>query len=138
MIKLNYKSTYTFTSLDIFDYADTEPITYEAYARLGSDWAAKAREWLVNDPENVETALDIVGLAIVSVSQGGERFALHGRAGAEALRATIEADNPGYGDTFIKHLALGHYALHFRRGEERLGNSEKPSVQSTGGTSPAK
>lgn len=138
MIKLNYKSTYTFSSLDVFDYADTEPIIYEACARLGSDWAAMARNWMLDDPDNVDKALEIIGLAIVSVSQGGERFVLNGRAGAEALREAIEVDNPGHGDTFIKHLALGHYALHFRRAEERLGNLEKPSVQSAGGTSPAK
>lgn len=136
MIKLNYNPTYTFSSVDVFDYADTEPITYEAHARQSSEWAAMCREWVADGAVDVERALDIVGLAIVSVSQNGERFPLAGRAGAEALRAAIEESNPGHGDTFIRHLALGHYSLHFRRAEERLGNSRTPSAQSAGGSSP--
>lgn len=133
MITLHYKPTYIFSSLDIFDYADTEPIIYEAYARQSPNWAMLCRDWLKDESEDVERALEIVGMAIVSVEQGGEKFQLHGIEGAKALRDAVEAENPGYGDVFVKHLALGHYALHFRRLDERLGNSPNGLEPSSGG-----
>ena len=72
-------------------------------------------------------------LALVSISQNGERYPLDGLDGAEALRAAVEADNPGYGDQFIKHLALAHYNYHFRRLDDLAGNSAGPSALSAGG-----
>lgn len=136
VIKINYKPTYKFSSFDIFDAADSEPITYEAHARLPGEWAALHVAWRNGNYEDTNQALDIIGLALVSVAQGGERWPIEGRAGAEALRDAVEADNPGYGDQFIKHLALGHYNYHFRRLESLLGNSEAPSASSADGSSP--
>lgn len=133
MIKINYKPTYSFTSLDIFDYADTDPITYEAHARQSPEWAALCRDWVRDGAEDVSRALEIVGLAFVSVSQDGQRYPLDGLNGAEALRAAVEADNPGYGDQFIKHLALAHYNYHFRRLDDLAGNSAGPSARSADG-----
>ena len=133
MIKISYQPTYTFTSLDVFDYADSEPITYEAHARQSAEWAALCQAWLKAGFEDVEQAIQIVGLAIVSVSQNGERYPISGIDGARALRDAVEAGNPGCGDAFIKHLALGHYNYHFRRADERLKNSREPSALSTDG-----
>jgi len=82
--------------------------------------------------------LQIVGLALVSVSQNGERWPIDGLDGAKELRDAIEAENPGYGDQFIRHLALAHYNYHFRRLDDLLGNSEAPSAQSADGNSPDK
>lgn len=132
-MKLAYKPTYKFTSLDIFDAADSDPITYEAHARQSGEWAALYQEWSKSDYEDTDRALDLIGLALVSVSQNGERWPINGREGAEALRAAVEADNPGYGDLFIKHLAIGHYNFHFRRLDELLGNSKTPSASSADG-----
>lgn len=132
MLNLTYKPTYTFTSADIFDYSDTQ-LRFEAPARLPGEWAALCRQWVKEGAEDVGRALEIVGMAIIAVSQDEEiegeeptvvthRYPIQGREGAEALREAIEAGSPGHGDTFIKHLALGHYNLHFRRAEKLLGN----------------
>lgn len=133
MLNLTYKPTYTFASADIFDYSDTQ-LRFEVPARQSPEWAALCRKWLKDGANDVGRALEIVGMAIIAVSQdeivekdGQEtqvthRYEIDGRAGAEALREAIEAGSPGHGDTFIKHLALGHYNLHFRRSEKLLGN----------------
>lgn len=133
MLTLVYSPTYKFTSKDIFDYTDT-PITFEAYARQSPEWTKLFLAWEANDYQDVGQALDLVGMAIVSVSQNGQRSPLNGREGAEALRAAIEAAAPGYGDTWIKHLARGHYFYHYRRAEEALGNSSEPSPTSSDGS----
>ena len=132
MIKLIYNPTYTFTNRDIFDASDSE-ITYEAWSRQTPDWAKLALEWKEDEGQDVERALELVAMGIVSVSQNGERYPLGGREGAEALRDAIEEQNPGQGDTFIKHLAWGHNSYHFRRLRDLVGNSAAPSPESSDG-----
>jgi hypothetical protein len=136
-MKLIYNPTYEFNSADIFDNSEP-PILYEAHSRQSPEWAALCREWLRDGAEDASRALEIVGRAIVSVSQNGEKFPLAGREGAEALREAIEANSPGYGDTFIKHLAIGHYNYHFNQLDDKLGNWPGPSLPSGDGESPGK
>lgn len=119
--QLKYNPIFRFSSGQIFDATET-PLSFEAHTRQSSEWAALAHEWIRGGAEDVERALDLIGMAIIAVSQEGQRYPLGGREGAEALRTAIEESSPGSGDTFIKHLALGHYHLHFRTLEERLGN----------------
>ncbi|GIK36569.1 MAG: hypothetical protein BroJett011_04020 [Chloroflexota bacterium] len=121
MIKLNYTPTYQFSSAEIFDATD-QPLEFAAHSRLPAAWAALAKAWITSGSEDADVALTLVGMALVSVSQDGETYPIAGREGAEALRDAIEAASPGFGETFIKHLALGHYHLHFRRLEQRLKN----------------
>jgi hypothetical protein len=137
MIKLNYNPTYIFTTADVFDNTEP-PIIFESPSRLSPEWAAMTRNWIRDGAKDIGQALEIVGLAIVAVSQNGERFPLEGREGATALRKAIDLSSPGYGDTFIKHLALGHYNYHFNRLEDKLGNSRQPSPVSGGGANGVK
>lgn len=135
MLRLNYRATYTFSSLDIGDMADSEQIVYECWANRPSGWTAKCRDFFAgNDPAtSVELALDIIGLSLISVSQGGKRWPVAGREGAEALREAIESQNPGYGDEFILNLAIAIFDRQTRRENERSKNSGEPSPGSSDG-----
>ena len=133
MLTLVYNPTYQFTSKDIFDYTDT-PIAFEAHARQSPEWTKLFLTWEAGDYQDVGQALDLIGMAIVSVSQNGQRSLVNGRQGAEALRDAIEQAAPGYGDTWIKHLARAHYFYHYRRADEALGNSSEPSPTSSDGS----
>ena len=134
-LKLSYNPTYTFVLADTFDASDDQ-LVFEAHARQPAEWARLVQAWLKDDAEDVARALEIVGRAITSVGQGGEKWPIEGREGAEALRDAIEEANPGHGDAFIKNLALGHYNYHFQRLGEMMGNSSKPSPASVDGGNP--
>lgn len=133
MLKLNYRATTTFSSADIKDMADNEPILYEVWANRPDGWTATCKAFFEADGENAELALDVVGLSLVSVGQGGERWPVAGREGAVELRDSVEAQNPGYGDYYIRSLALAIFDQQVRREDERLGNSETPLPASVNG-----
>jgi hypothetical protein len=126
-LKLSYNHTYEFTTADYFNASDP-PLTFEASARATPEWARLVRNWLENSPDDVGPALEIVGRAIISVSQNGTKYPINGREGAKALRDAIEQGNPGQGDDFIIDLAQGHYNYHFRRLADLVGNSDEPST----------
>lgn len=132
-IKLSYNPTYTFSLADAMDASETQ-MTFEAHSRQASAWSRLTRAWLDDEAQDVGRALEIVGQGIIAVSQDGQRYPLGGREGAEALRDAIEAENPGYGDEFIKNLALGFFNHHFQRLGEMMGNSSKPSPASGDGS----
>lgn len=134
MLKLNYKATCTFTSIDLKDMAESKPITYEVWANRPDGWTATCKAFFESGGESEELALDIVGLSLVSVAQAGERHPCAGREGAETLRDTIEAQNPGYGSYFIRSLAVAIFDQQIKREDERLGNSSKPSPPSGDGS----
>lgn len=136
-IELTYRATTSFSSDDIRDVADNEPLVYEIWANRPTGWTAKAKAFLESGADNVDLALDIVGLSLVAVSQAGQRYPCAGRGGAEALRETIEAQNPGYGDDFIRTLAVSIFDQQLKREDARLGNSKTPSAQSADGSSPS-
>ncbi len=134
-MNLKYSVTYEFSSADIFDATDP-PLFFEAVSRPDSSWARLVQQWQKNGAGDPEMAEEIIGRVIVGVRQEGEQsFPLDGRKGAASLRAAIEANNPGAGDQFLCHLALGHYNHHFTRLADILGNSETPSPQSGDGAS---
>lgn len=133
MIKLNYNPTYKFSSVDIFDYADSEPITFEAHSRQTSEWARLVRQWASDGGNDPARAAEIVGAAIVAVEQGGERYPIGSTENAQGLRDAIEESAPGHGDRWLCNLALGHWNYHFSRAETDLGNSAAPSEVSSNG-----
>lgn len=134
MINLVYNATYTIAAEELFD-AGGDGIQYEVHSRQSGEWAAACRDWLRAGGDDTGAALDIIALAFVAVRQNGERWALGSREQAEALRDAIEAQAPGYGDQFVRHLALAHYNHHFARLERQLGNSKLPSARSGAGGS---
>lgn len=133
MIKLSYNPTYKFSSVDIFDYADSEPITFEAHSRQTADWARLVRQWASAGGDDPNRAAEIVGMAIVAVEQSGERYPIGTAENAQALRDAIEESAPGHGDRWLCNLAMGHWNYHFSRSEADLGNSVTPSGASSNG-----
>lgn len=133
MLKLNYKATTTFTSADIKDLADNEPITYEVWANRPDGWTAAYKAFFESEGDSAALALDALALSLVAVSQGGERWPIDGRDGAAALRDSVEAQNPGYGDYFVRNLAMAVFDQQIQREDRRLGNSEAPLPASKNG-----
>ncbi len=132
-INLTYNSTYEFTTADFYSAADP-PITFESNTRLTPEWARLIQAFLDTDKDNLEDAIEITGVSIVSVSQdGGPKFPVGNVEGAWALHAAIEKTNPGQGDDFIIGLVRGHYHHHFRKIVDLSGNSEMPSPPSDDG-----
>ncbi len=133
-IKLEYNSTYEFTTADFYSAADP-PITFESNVRLTPKWARMIQDFIDIDSDRVEDAIEIIGVSIISVSQGsGPKFPVGNSEGAWALHAAIEKTNPGQGDDFIIGLARGHYHHHFRKIVELSGNSDEPSSPSDDGS----
>lgn len=113
--KLTYNPIYEFTTADYNDATDP-PLIFEAHVKPRIEWGDLVGEWILDtDAKDSEKALALVGHAIISVSQNGDKYLLNGIDGAYALRDAIESENPGLGDTFILNLALGHYNVHYRR-----------------------
>lgn len=133
MLNIKYRATYTFTDRDIGDISDNEPIIYEVWANRKDGWSDTQDRLIKSNFEDIETALDMIGLAVVSISQNGERFPLKGRAGAEDLHRTIEDQNPGCGDEFVCRLAIGICSQQVQYERQRLGNLDKPLPVSANG-----
>lgn len=140
MLKLKYKATTTFTSADIGDMAEPE-IIYHVWANRPDGWTDKCMAFFKEGEKgryDTDLALDIVGLSLTAVEQDGERWPVEGREGAEALRDSVEEQNPGYGDAFIHRLAISIFDQQIKRENDRLGNSEKPLTDSVNGKSKKK
>jgi len=134
MLNLKYRATATFTSADIKDLAENEPIFYEVWANRPDGWTAKCKAFFESNGDDTELGLDVVGLSLVSVAQDGEKWPCVGRDGAQALRESIEAQNPGYGDYFIRNLTVAIFDQQISREDSRLGNSSEPLTPSVNGS----
>jgi len=120
--KLNYNPTYTFTLADIYDAGDND-ITFESKNRLDPEWAQLCQDWIKEDEPPVELSLKIIGMGINKVIQGDMVLKIFDEKSASELLAAVDDSSPGYGQTFIEYLILGHWNLHFMRINERLGKS---------------
>ena len=118
--KLNYNPTYSFMLADIFDAGDSS-ITFESKARIEPEWAELCRQWVKLDDPEIEMSLQIVGMGIVKVTQDEGVLLIANTEDARQLMDAVEAGAPGYGPQFIEHLVIGHWNLHFKRLDERLG-----------------
>ena len=135
MLNIKYNATLSFTSIDIRDFSDSDLITYEVWANRPDKWVSICKKFFNGGSEDVELALDIIGLSLVSTSQNGERWSCGNRTNAVALHEHIESQSPDYGDKYIKGLAMHIFDQVIKNEDKRLGNSDAPLVQSTNGAS---
>lgn len=111
-MKIEYSPTRTITTIDLFMACDP-PIEFESRVRLTPEWARQHRLWEEAGSKDVEMALELVGQAFVSVSQGGESYPLETKEAVQELRDAIDAQNEGAGNEFICDIldsfAFSHY-----------------------------
>lgn len=130
MIKLNYHLTYTFTGRDIQDPAAPDLI-YKARVHRPAGWTKQVIEF--NKDRSPKLAYQIIGGLIISISQDGIEYPMNVEQ-AEALRNTIEEQNPGMGDEYICVLAWGIYVKHVDYEDDRLKNLPEPLSVSENGS----
>ncbi len=136
-IKLSYNPTYEFTTADYGDLTDP-PIKFEALTNPGPEWSDLRGPWVLElDEKHLSDALRMIGLSIVSVSQNGTKWPIHGLEGARALRDAMETAKQGEGNAFIMRLVLGHFNHRWQKLRDLSGNSEEPLPVSDDGDNPS-
>ena len=112
-MRIKYNPTRIISTADLFIACDP-PIQFEVKVRLTPEWAIKAREWDESEGEEIETAIELMSEAFLNVSQDSETFPLNTIKAVKGLRDSIEKDNPGYGNEFIKTIVEMFSNNHFR------------------------
>lgn len=135
-LKISYNTTTTFTSREILDAATDPPLVYEVYTNRPAGFSEAVQQFYRD--KTVESALKVVGLALVSVSVHGvkdSRQAIGSIEQARELMAAIERMAPGQGEPYALQLARGIFGQQVDREERLLKNSAAPSPPSGDGAS---
>lgn len=134
MIKLKQNVTHTFTGKDIRDPVAPD-ITYCCKAYRPEGWTEKVIEYLESEATKIDLAFDLIGSLLLWIEQDGQKYNIGSREGAIALRDSVESQAAGYGDLFIRRLAVALYDQQVKMERERLGNYETPLMPSSDGMS---
>lgn len=123
MIKLNYNATVEITSHDMKDMSEPKLI-YVVWRNRPMGWTDAVSKFL-DDAENIDLALDVVALTVVTVSDGGKPQPVRTADKARELMDAIEAGNPGYGQAYIFRLANNLIDVQLAREEVFVEQLEK-------------
>lgn len=132
MFKLSYKASFTFSGRDIGD-AGGPDITYQCWINRPEGFYDNIVAFADSNGQDLEAAYQIIGKCLIAISQDGERWPIGSIDQARALRDSVEAQSPGYGDEYIKNLAWAIYQQRKVEEEKRLGELEAPSPVSNNG-----
>lgn len=131
MMKLNYSSSRTITTADMFDACDP-PLIFEVRTRVPRGWASIDLDFSEDGHKNTEMAKRMIAGAFLTVSDGEGTYQIQTIEQVEELRQAIEIDNPGDGDSFLCSIAWGFSSNYYKFIGDHLGNSLRPSPQLNG------
>lgn len=121
--------TRVLTTADLWMACDPV-VEFEVRSRMTPDWARRVTVLEQENQPDVETALELIGEAFVSISQNGERYPLNSKEAATELMSAVEAGNPGSGEQFMVELCLGFASNHYNflaKNSTTSGRRSQPS-----------
>lgn len=130
-MKLNYSSSRTITTADMFD-ACNPPLIFEVRTRVPRGWASIDLDFSEDGHKNVEMAKQMIAGAFLTVTDGGEIYQIQTIEQVEELQKAIEENNPGDSDNFLCSIACGFSSNYYKFIGDHLGNSLRPSPQLNG------
>lgn len=130
-MKLNYNPKRTITTADLYDAADP-PLIFEVLARPPRPWAILYNEFEQDGAQNLDWARELISLAFLTVSDGGEVYPLNTIEAVTDLQAAIEEGNPGCGVEFCCNIAWSFGRHYYSFLSDHLGNSPEPLRQLNG------
>lgn len=131
MMKLKYSPKRTITTAELFDACDP-PLTFEVKTKPGHEWAKLDREFDKNGAKDASVAKELISMAFLTVSDGGEIYSIETIDQVEMMGQAIEDNNPGEGNNFLCAMAWSFGRNYYTQLEEILGNSQKPLAQLNG------
>lgn len=131
MMKLNYSSSRTITTADMFD-ACNPPLIFKVRTRVPRGWASIDLDFSEGGHKNIKMAKQMIAGAFLTVSDGEGTYQIQTIEQVEELRHAIEIDNPGDGDSFLCSIAWGFSSNYYKFIGDHLGNSLEPLSQLNG------
>jgi hypothetical protein len=128
---LNYNPKRTITTADLYDTADP-PLIFEVQARPPRAWSILFGKFEKEGALDLETAKELISLAFLTVSDGGEIYPLNTIEAVTDLQAAIEENNPGCGIEFVCNIAWAFGRHYYSFLSDHLGNSPEPLSQLNG------
>jgi hypothetical protein len=124
--------THKFIGKDIEEPILSE-VEYTIYIYRPDGFNKLILSYLNSEGDDLDNALQLVGMTLISVSQDGQSHSIGNLDNAKSLMQSIEDQAPGYGAAYIKRLAIGIYRQIDKIEDERLENfPELPEVSSNG------
>jgi hypothetical protein len=130
-MKLNYNSKRTITTADLYDATDP-PLIFDVLARPPRSWAVLYNEFEGDGARNLDQAKELISLAFLSVSDGGDIYPLNTMEDVGELETAIEENNPGCGAEFCRNIAWSFGRYYYSFLGDHLGNSLEPLPPSNG------
>jgi hypothetical protein len=130
-MKLSYNPKKTITTADLYDATDP-PLIFEVLVRPPRPWAILYNQFEQSGSNDLDMAKELISLAFLTVSDGGDKYPLNSFEAVTALQEAIEESNPGYGAEFCCNIAWAFGRNYYNFLSDHLGNSLEPLLQSNG------